>query len=294
MFRGTGHPVQFSHLAIFGEVDHRYDQRSDNAFSGNFGNGSRFEHLWIEHLKCAFWTLHGTLNMTVSHCRIRNTMADGINFCDGTSQSTVEYSHFRNTGDDALATWSPTGEWSSPTACIGNAFMHNRIEVPWHANGIAIYGGADHRVIGNTISDTVYSGAGVMISSGHGASPFSGTITVSENVVIRNGAKSYINESIGGVWILPLESDIEARIVIENLRVIDPECCGVSIHGPHRVADVRLTNVMIQDASEAGVHVHPNAQGRLRVENLQIDPASIPAINNEAGEAFTVTEAGIR
>lgn len=38
--------------------------------------------------------------------RIRDTYADGINFANGTRNSTVYNSSFRNTGDDALAVWS--------------------------------------------------------------------------------------------------------------------------------------------------------------------------------------------
>jgi hypothetical protein len=49
MFQGTGNPVTVSDLAIFGEIDRRVDDSPDNAFDGNFGIGSAFTRLWIEH-----------------------------------------------------------------------------------------------------------------------------------------------------------------------------------------------------------------------------------------------------
>ena len=56
MFAVSGQPVLVSDLAIMGDTNDRNDSSPDNAFDGNFGDGSIFRHLWIEHLKCGFWT----------------------------------------------------------------------------------------------------------------------------------------------------------------------------------------------------------------------------------------------
>lgn len=282
MFRGDGNPVRVSDLAVRGEVVRRIDHRNDNAFSGNFGNGSVFRNLWIEHMKCGFWTTHGTRNLRIEGCRIRNTMADGVNFCDGTSHSTVARSHVRNTGDDGLATWSPSADWSSRQPCIGNAFVDNLIELPWHANGIGVYGGRDHRVSGNTVIDTVFSGAGLLISSGHGALPFEGEIRVANNTFIRTGGDSYIGEAVGGLWLFAQETDIRAAIRVRNLTLVDSTDAAVSIHGPGAITDAILERVTVQDAQDAVIRVHPKARGAVEVRGLDVSPETLPVLRNDS------------
>lgn len=243
MFEGTGEPIKFSDLAIFGEIAHRDNEASDNAFNGNLGDGSVFSDLWIEHMKCGFWTTHGTLRLTLRNSRIRNVMADGLNFCDGTSYSSVENCHLRNTGDDALASWSPTGEWSSKKPCVGNRFLNNTIEQPWLANGIAVYGGADHVISGNHIRDTVISGAGIHISSGFEAVPMSGTIRVENNRIEGAGGDAYIGETVGAVWLYAKDSDVDAAICIDGLRLIDSAEASITFHGKHHFSQVAFANI---------------------------------------------------
>jgi hypothetical protein len=279
-FRGTGERLVVTDLAMTGEVDQRIDHRSENAFTENFGEGSRLERLWIERFKCGVWTNFGTRNLTIADSRIRNTMADGVNFCDGTSFSVVRNTHLRNTGDDGLATWSPSGDWSSKQPCIGNRFTGNLIELPWLANGIGIYGGQDHVAEGNRIVDTVYSGAGVLISSGHGALPLEGTIRVRDTVAIRTGGDAYIGESVGALWIFAQEADMTARIEIQNMDLREPADSGVSVHGPFRVADLRLSDVTVTSAGGAGLRVGKDASGSLYLQNLTIRDGS-PRILNE-------------
>lgn len=264
-FEGTGEPVHFADLAIFGDIDYRDNQSPDNAFNGNFGKGSTFERLWIEHVKCAFWTLNGTDGLVLSDSRLRNLMADGLNFCDGTRNSTVENCHVRNTGDDALATWSPTGDWSSRTACAGNRFVGNRIEQPWHANGIGIYGGSDHAAIGNTIRDTVHSGAGVLVSSGFEAVPLQGTILVEGNQIESTGGDCYIGEDVGGLWFHAKDSDIEATLIARGNTIRDSADSGISLHGPRRFHHLRLTGNTVEGTGGPGLRAFPGTSGAVRL-----------------------------
>jgi hypothetical protein len=264
-FEGTGEPVHFADLAIFGNIDTRDNQSPDNAFNGNFGKGSTFTNLWIEHMKCAFWTLNGTDGLILSDSRIRNMMADGLNFCDGTSRSLVQNTHIRNTGDDALATWSPTGDWSSQTACVENKFINNLIEQPWHANGIGIYGGTGHQAVGNTIRDTVHSGAGVLVSSGFEAIPLEGTILVEENQIVSTGGVCYIGEDVGGLWFHAKDSDVEASIIARNNTVTDSADSGISVHGPKAFLDLNIMNNRVEQTSGPGLRVWPHTGGELKL-----------------------------
>ncbi len=289
MFAMTGQPVVFSDLAIFGDTNHRNDNSPDNAFDGNFGDGSLFRNLWIEHLKCGFWTTYGTQHMRLEGCRIRNIMADGLNFCNGTSDSTVELCHLRNTGDDALATWSPGREKPGQHPCLRNSFLNNRIELPWHANGLAIYGGGDHRVAGNTVSDTVFSGGGLLISSGFESIPLSGKIQAEDNTFIRTGGECYIGEQVGGLWIHCHNSDIEIPVEIRGLKVIDSTQSAISVHGPKGANRLILQDVVADGLGREPIHINRLTYGKMEIRSLTITnaPAQNP-VRNDSLEKFTI------
>lgn len=290
LFRGNGETFRMSDLAIFGNIDQRFDATADNAFNGNLGEGSLLERLWIEHVKCGVWSTPGTRDLRIIDCRIRNTMADGINFCDGSSRCRVERSHIRNTGDDGLATWSPTASWASGVPCSSNVFLHNRVEIPWLANGIAIYGGSNHRVIGNTVIGNVYAGAGITLSTGHGAEPFGGTIVIQSNRLIQTGSESYFGSSVGGLWLHAPERDIEIPVRIAGVDIEDPYGAAISVQGPKRVADAEIRNVRLKKLKAEGIHILPNAQGSLVIIGLDTEGEASGLINNESGSGFTVKQ----
>lgn len=276
MFYGLGERFSVSDLAIFGEVTHRNDMSPDNAFNGNLGKGSQLNRVWIEHMKCGVWTTHGTESFHMTGCRVRNTMADGVNLCDGTTDSVVEQTHLRNTGDDALATWSPSGDWSSKQICKRNRFLHNTIESPWHANGIGLYGGEDHEVRGNLVVDTVTSGGGLLISSGHGAIPFRGEIRVEDNRFIRTGGDCYVDGKNGGLWIHAHDSDIEARLTIRNLEALNSAHAAITIHGPRAIRNATLEHIRIAGPQERGIYLLPSAgEVNLRASDLTIERTAI-------------------
>lgn len=289
MFAMNGQPVFFSDLAVSGDTNHRNDNSPDNAFDGNFGDGSVFRHVWIEHLKCGFWTTAGTQNMRLEGCRIRNTMADGLNFCDGSSDSTVEFCHLRNTGDDALATWSPGRDKPDCRPSLRNAFLHNRIELPWHANGMAIYGGGDHRVCDNTVTDTVFSGGGLLISSGFESVPFSGEIVVDNNSFLRTGGECYIGEPVGGLWIHGHHSDIDIPVRITALSVIDSTQSAVSVHGPMGVRNLQLAELRVDGLKQEPIHILPRTFGKMEVLSMSLTNVTVGnMVRNDSPEKFQV------
>lgn len=281
MFEGTGEPVEFSDLGIFGEIMHRDNESPDNAFNGNLGDGSVFSNLWIEHVKCGFWTTHGTKNLVLRDSRIRNVTADGLNFCDGTSFSRVWNCHLRGTGDDALASWSPTVEWSSKQPCIGNRFVNNTIEQPWLANGIAVYGGGGHVIAGNEIRETVMSGAGIHVSSGFEAVPMVGKIVVENNRIRGAGGECYIGEPVGGLWIYAKDSDMDVPVEVRGLRVEDSLHAGVSVHGPKAVERFLLNNTVISGSSRFGIYCASSASGRVRMRDVTFRGVAERAVQND-------------
>jgi hypothetical protein len=288
MFEGTGESLRVSDLAIFGETDYRNDTSPDNAFNGNLGDGSVFKNLWIEHVKCGFWTTQGTRNMLLYGSRIRNVMADGLNFCDGTSYSTVEQCHFRNTGDDAIASWSPNGSWSSRKPCVQNSFLHNTIELPWHANGIAVYGGTDHVIANNEIRETVYSGAGILISSGFESVPFSGKIRVETNVIAGVGGDCYIGEPVGGLWIHAKDSDIDAEISVDHLKINNSAQSGITVHGPKRINNMTLNAIAIDGAPAYGIHIYKNVSGSATWTCSHLSNIGSMDVSNQSSNLFHI------
>lgn len=281
MFAGTGQSVEISDLGIFGDTNVRNDASPDNAFHGNLGDGSVFQNLWIEHLKCGFWTTRGTKNLRLERSRLRNLMADGVNFCNGTSHSTVRECHVRNCGDDGLATWSPR-EGDSRVPGVGNRFLGNLVELQWHANGIAIYGGADHLVEGNTVIGTVFSGGGLHVSSAFHCVPYSGPVRLVNNEIRDAGGDCYIGQRIGAVWIHGKDSEIQTPVIIENLHVIDPQGPALSIHGPAKVADVQLLHAHATGLPAEAVRILPGASGRLRMTGGTWQPQPDPVVKNES------------
>ena len=140
-------------------------------FMGTYGNGSSIHDIWVEHFECGFWIggydapypVDVTRNLTISNCRIRNNYADGVNFCIGTSSSTVTQCSLRNNGDDALAMW-PASDVQGSVQERNNTFSNNTIENNWRAGSIAIFGGTGHQVHHNYIKDGV-GGSGIRFTN---------------------------------------------------------------------------------------------------------------------------------
>ncbi len=163
------------------------------AFMGTYGTGSRIHDVWVEHFECGFWIagygapVEVTQDLIISQARIRNNYADGVNFCQGTSNSVVEHCSIRNGGDDGLAIW-PNHENGAPAA-RNNVFRFNTIENNWRAGGVAIFGGTGHQVHNNIIRDGT-GGSGIRLNTefpGHSFEPNGAPITLSANTITACG-----------------------------------------------------------------------------------------------------------
>jgi hypothetical protein len=116
---GTG--CQFSDLALLGAVTLRDDGNSLSGISGGLGTGSLIKNVWIEHFTTGAWIgYNGNTpadGLMVHGARIRDTFADGINFCNGTSHSTIEQSASPRGPSPAAATRPTRTTSSSSTRC---------------------------------------------------------------------------------------------------------------------------------------------------------------------------------
>lgn len=221
----TGHNVEFQgnvgqttnvtvhDLSIFGNVNSRDDSDgSVNGFNGGFNN-TTISDVWIQNAKVGAWVVGATTNLTFQNMRIQDTLADGINFDGGVTNSAVRNSFLRNTQDDGLAMWSSTND-------SGNTFDHNTVDSPGLANNIALYGGSDNSVTNNLLQDTVTRGGGVHVGNRFGAVALAGTTTISGNKLVRTGQfDPGWDYGVGAMWFFALDSAMTGTINVSGNEI---------------------------------------------------------------------------
>jgi hypothetical protein len=159
---GNGSNIHLSDFAITGKLNYRSDQEDNDGITGSFGANSTISNIWIEHTKVGMW-IENSQNLKITGCRMRNTIADGINFCVGMSQSTIENCTARGTGDDCFAIW-PTVFHKQLFSPGHNLIIHCTAQLPFLANGIAIYGG-DSNQVKDCLCTDISQGSAILIST---------------------------------------------------------------------------------------------------------------------------------
>jgi hypothetical protein len=202
--------VQVHGLSIIGEVKIRDDGDQVNGVGGAYSS-SVFGNVWISHTKCGFW-LDGPFDgLLITGSFIHDTTADGINFHMGITNSVVEQTICRNTGDDGLAMWSEN------VPDTKNTFRSNTIYTPVLANNIAIYGGTDNSILSNEVFDTITQGGGLHVGNRFGSRPLAGTTTIQNNRVVRAGCLDpNWNFGVGAIWFYALDSAMNGDIQVTN------------------------------------------------------------------------------
>jgi len=183
---GNGSNIHLSDFAIIGKLNYRNDNEPNDGLGGSYGTGSTISRVWVEHTKTGAWLVNSS-GLVVSDCRFRDTIADGINLCVGMQATTVTNCTARGTGDDCFAIWPAT--YTSQNYTPGfNVITHCTGQLPFLANGGAIYGG-----VSNTIEDCVFSdipyGCGMLIAGTFavGANVFTGTTVAQRCDLTRCG-----------------------------------------------------------------------------------------------------------
>ena len=165
-FTLSGRNTHLADFAIIGNLNYRNDAEPNDGIVGVHASDCTVSNIWVEHTKVGMW-FYGCSNMVIDRCRLRNTMADGINLCTHTMNSIVQNCTTRNTGDDCFAIWPAAFDHSqiqTSPAPGRNVIRRCTGELPYLANGGAIYGGADNRIEDCRFSD-ISVGCGVLISS---------------------------------------------------------------------------------------------------------------------------------
>lgn len=272
---------KFNDFALFGDTVARDDGSPETGFRGNLSN-SVIKNVWIEHLKVGIWPSKGTGPLTISNVRVRNLMADGVNLYNGTHDSVIENSHFRNTGDDAIAIWSHGFE--SPGPSRKNVIRKNYIQIPWKANCFGIYGGADNTIEDNVCADTVQY-PGMFFAAQFDSQPFTGTTEVNRNTLLRCGGNAY-NHTHGAIKFHGDQGPV-GNIKVTDLDIIAPTNSGVHVQGGNVVDKVWLNDVTIQDPRQGAFFLNQGAKGSLDAVMVTATGGN-PAVVNDSQGAFNL------
>ncbi|MFB9447319.1 discoidin domain-containing protein [Dactylosporangium vinaceum] len=231
--------VHLADFAIAGDTVVRDDSTSDSGLGGVMGSGSTVDNVWIEHTKVGMWFDGPSDGLTVSHARIQNTMADGVNLHNGVAHTTIRDTYVRNTGDDGLAMWSDAN------ADHDNAFVHDTVVAPLLANAFAVYGGRDNAVTDSVAADTVTQGGGIHVGNRFGAVPLAGTTTIARNVILRAGALvPNPPEEVAALWFYAADAPMAGAIDVHDVSIVDSPFAAVQFFG-QRIDNVRLDRVAV-------------------------------------------------
>ncbi|WP_315822687.1 sugar-binding protein [Paraflavitalea speifideaquila] len=262
-------------------------------FMGTYGTGSSIHHIWVEHFECGFWIggydapypVDVTRNLSIANCRIRNNYADGVNFCIGTSNSTVTQCSLRNNGDDALAMW-PASDIQGSVQERNNTFSNNTIEHTWRAGSIAIFGGTGHQVHHNYIKDGV-AGSGIRFTNDFAGFGFEypGDLTHFYENTIENCGTSYDlwNQMRGAIEIFAGSGIFNMQF--DNTTILNAQRDGIRISGSN-LHHIVFTNTIINGTGKDpvtrdipadvyggfGIYCDANSQG-MTFNNLSVTDA---------------------
>ncbi|NUK41234.1 discoidin domain-containing protein [Streptomyces lunaelactis] len=298
--------TKISDIAIFGSGTIRGGDGNHEGgvgLNGRFGKNTKITNVWIEHANVGAWVGRDFSNipelwgpgdgLEFSGMRIRNTYADGVNFANGTRNSTVFNSHFRNTGDDALAVWA-SRYVKDPSVDIGhdNHFRNNTIQLPWRANGIAVYGGYGNTIENNLIHDTM-NYPGIMLATDHDPLPFSGQTLIANNALHRTGG-AFWNEDqeFGAITLFAAGQDIPG-VTIRDTEIHDSTYDGIQFKtGGGSVPGVAINNVRIDKSNNgSGILAMGGARGSATLTNVTITNSADGDVLIEPGSQFVINGA---
>ncbi|NED85418.1 hypothetical protein G3I76_35705, partial [Streptomyces sp. SID11233] len=301
--------TKISDIAIFGSGTIRGGEGNAEGgvgLNGRFGKNTKISNVWIEHANVATWVGRDYSNipelwgpgdgLEFTGMRIRNTYADGINFTNGTRNSSVTDSSFRNTGDDSLAVWASTYV-KDPSVDVGhdNVFSNNTIQLPWRANGIAVYGGYGNRIENNLVYDTM-NYPGIMLATDHDPVPFSGETLIANNGLHRTGGAFWNEDQEFGAITLFAQGSGIPGVTIRDTDIEDSTYDGIQFKtGGGEVPDVKISNVKISgSANGSGILAMGGARGSATLTDVTISGSRDGDVTVEPGSQFVINGTAAR
>lgn len=261
VFGHNSNGIELSNLYMDSNLTSRYKEDAQyKAISGTLGKNSHIHDIWVQHFEVGMWigdydqtgNMKYTDGLIVENTRIRNNLADGINFAQGTKNSTVKNSNIRGNGDDGLAIWSSISDGTNAAAEENNKFLNNTIEAGWRAAGIGIFGGKGHEISGNLIKD-VFAGAGIRVNTvfaGHNFDHNDTGIKIHDNTILRSGTTNDLYNLHRGA--------IDFQQVRGTIKNVD-------------VYDNKLLNTLAVPVITKNFEMGDSGNGEIRLSNNRID-----------------------
>ena len=261
VFGHNSNGIELSNLYMDSNLTSRYNEDAQyKAISGTLGKDSKIHDIWVQHFEVGMWigdydqtgNMKYTDGLVVENARIRNNLADGINFAQGTKNSTVKNSNIRGNGDDGLAIWSSISDGTNAAAEENNKFLNNTIESGWRAAGIGIFGGKGHEISGNLIKD-VFAGAGIRVNTvfaGHNFDLNDSGIKIHDNTILRSGTTNDLYKLHRGA--------IDFQQVRGTIKNVD-------------VYNNKLLNTLADSVITKNFEMGDNGNGEIRLSNNTID-----------------------
>ena len=208
--------VHLSNFAIFGQVTARVDSEDFMGIGGSLQD-STISDVWIQHVQAGIWMTGPFTSLKISNVRIQDTVADGINFDGGVTNSSVTNTYIRNTGDDGIALWS------NAVADSGDVISHDTVVLPILANNFAIYGGSGNSIVNDYGTDTVTQGGGIQVANRFAAVPLSGTTTIENNTLVRTGTLDpNWKFGVGAIWFYASDGEnMTGTINVDHNTILD-------------------------------------------------------------------------
>ena len=309
VFGHNSNGIELSNLYMDSNLTSRYNEDAQyKAISGTLGKDSKIHDIWVQHFEVGMWigdydqtgNMKYTDGLVVENARIRNNLADGINFAQGTKNSTVKNSNIRGNGDDGLAIWSSISNGTNATAEENNKFLNNTIESGWRAAGIGIFGGKGHEISGNLIKD-VFAGAGIRVNTvfaGHNFDLNDSGIKIHDNTILRSGTiNDLYNLHRGAIDFQQVRGTIKNVDVYDNKllnTLADPVITKNFEMGDNGNGEIRLSNNTIDNKATivgAVSAVSPTKPAPKPVNNPVSETSVSETPKSEAGSTAPVSEA---
>ena len=309
VFGHNSNGIELSNLYMDSNLTSRYNEDAQyKAISGTLGKDSKIHDIWVQHFEVGMWigdydqtgNMKYTDGLVVENARIRNNLADGINFAQGTKNSTVKNSNIRGNGDDGLAIWSSISDGTNAAAEENNKFLNNTIESGWRAAGIGIFGGKGHEISGNLIKD-VFAGAGIRVNTvfaGHNFDLNDSGIKIHDNTILRSGTTNDLyNLHRGAIDFQQVRGTIKNVAIYDNKllnTLADPMITKNFEMGDNGNGEIRLSNNTIDNkATIVGAisTVSPTKPEPKPVNNPVSETSASETAKSEAGSTTPVSEA---
>ena len=309
VFGHNSNGIELSNLYMDSNLTSRYNEDAQyKAISGTLGKDSKIHDIWVQHFEVGMWigdydqtgNMKYTDGLVIENARIRNNLADGINFAQGTKNSTVKNSNIRGNGDDGLAIWSSISDGTNAAAEENNKFLNNTIESGWRAAGIGIFGGKGHEISGNLIKD-VFAGAGIRVNTvfaGHNFDLNDSGIKIHDNTILRSGTTNDLyNLHRGAIDFQQVRGTIKNVDIYDNKllnTLADPVITKNFEMGDNGNGEIRLSNNTIDNKATivgAVSTVSPTKPEPKPVNNPVSETSASETPKSEAGSSTPVSEA---